>query len=182
MLHCGFGKVSAENVPEQKWKKTVMMPLSADGCPEDSLHVWAVKGGKTSAVHFVPVSPPSPVEEHLQSPDRPCECVFVYGISVRGAVVVLRQRVDGIDGWGGLGALIALCLILVLLHRVLANEWAILVELAVAALAVVHQAVITLFHVTVERRLAALQRFVVLVTTVEARWEKLAVKRGARRC
>ncbi len=83
------------------------------------------------------------------------------------AAMALRQRVDGVYGRGGLRALVALRFVLVLLHRVLANERAILVELAIAAFAVVHQTVIAFLHVAVQRRLAALQRLVVLVTAAK---------------
>lgn len=84
------------------------------------------------------------------------------GESCSGAAP-LRQRVDGVDWRGGLGALVPLRLVLVLLHRVLADEGTVLVELAVAAFAVVHEAVVALLHVAVQRSLAALQRLVVLV-------------------
>lgn len=83
-----------------------------------------------------------------------------------------RQRVDGVDGRRSLGALVALRLVLVLLDGVLADEGAVLVELAVAALAVVHQAVVALLHVGVQRRLAALQRLVVLVAAARGRGEE----------
>ena len=95
------------------------------------------------------------------------------GVEVGGVVLlgaVLRQGVDGVDGRGGLGALVALRLVLgVLLDGVLADEGAVLVELPVAALAVVHQAVVTLLGRAVQRRLAALQRLVVLVATGNGR-------------
>lgn len=54
------------------------------------------------------------------------------------------QRIDGIDRRCSLGALIALGLFLVLFDRVLADEGAIFIELALATFTVVHQAVITL--------------------------------------
>ncbi|TNN88232.1 hypothetical protein EYF80_001448 [Liparis tanakae] len=88
----------------------------------------------------------------------------------RGAApgaTALRQRVDGVDGRGGLGALVALRFILVLLHRVLADERAILVELAISAFAVVHQTVVAFLHIAVQRRLAALEGLVVLVAAAK---------------
>lgn len=101
-----------------------------------------------------------------------CVCVcLVYGVPPCAATA-LRQWVDGVDGRGGLGALVALRLIFVLFHRVLANERAVLVELAIAAFAVVHQTVVAFLHVAVQRRLAALQRLVVLITAAEANEEE----------
>lgn len=75
------------------------------------------------------------------------------------------QRVDGIDRRRGLGALIALCFLLVLFDRVLADEGAIFIELALATFTVVHQAVITLLLLdgAVQGCLAALQGLVVLI-------------------
>lgn len=90
------------------------------------------------------------------SPPHPC-----------GEAARLRQRVDGVDGRGGLGALITLRLVLVFLHRVLADEGTVLVKLSVSALAVVHQAVVALLHVGVQRRLATLKRLVVLVAAAK---------------
>lgn len=86
---------------------------------------------------------------------------------LRCAATALRQRVDGVDGGGGFRALVALRLVLVLLHRVLADEGPILIELAIAAFTVVHQAVVAFLHVAVQRCLAALQGLVVLVTATE---------------
>lgn len=88
------------------------------------------------------------------------------------AAAALRQRVDGVDRRRGLRALIALRFVLVLLHRVLADERAVLIELAVAAFAVVHQAVVALLHVAVQRRLAALEGLVVLIAAAEAHGEQ----------
>lgn len=84
-----------------------------------------------------------------------------------GDAATLRQRVDGVDRRGGLRALVALRLVLVFLHRVLADEGAILVKLSITTLAVVHQAVVALLHVGVQRCLAALKRLVVLVAAAE---------------
>lgn len=106
------------------------------------------------------------------------------------AATALRQRVDGVDGRGGLRALVALRFVLVLLHRVLADERAVLVELAVAAFAVVHQTVVAFFHVAVQRRLAALERLVVLVAAAEVneeqscrlKWEQGVVRVSAGPC
>lgn len=98
------------------------------------------------------------------------------------ATTALRQRVDGIDRRGGLRALIALRLVLVLLHRVLADERAVLVELAIATFAVIHQTVITFLHVAVQRRLAALQGLVVLIAAAEANEEELTVRVDAGCC
>lgn len=98
-------------------------------------------------------------------------CGAVVGIRgfPRRSTTLLRQRVDGVHGRGGLGALVPLRLVLVLLDRVLADEGAVLVELAVAALAVVHQAVVALLHVGVQRGLAALQGLVVLIAAAGGR-------------
>lgn len=75
------------------------------------------------------------------------------------------QRIDGIDRRCGLGALIALCFLLVLFDRVLADEGAVFIELALATFTVVHQAVITLLLLdgAVQGCLAALQGLVVLI-------------------
>lgn len=85
------------------------------------------------------------------------------GASKFAAVEPLCQRVDGIHRRGGLGALVALRLVLVLLHCVLADERAVFVELPVSSLAVVHQAVVAFLYVAIQGSLAALQRLVVLV-------------------
>lgn len=100
-------------------------------------------------------------------PSRPC------------ATRALRQGVDGVDRRGGLRALVALCLVLVLLHRVLADERAVLVELAVAAFAVVHQAVVAFLHVALQRCLAALQRLVVFVAAAKMCEKGKGVKNGS---
>lgn len=57
-------------------------------------------------------------------------------VAVPGAP--LGQRIDGVDGRRGLRALVAFRLLLVLFDRVLADEGAVLIELALAALAIVH--------------------------------------------
>lgn len=76
------------------------------------------------------------------------------------------QGIDGVDWRCGLGALVAFRFLLVLFDSVLADEGAIFVELALAAFAVVHQAVVTLLLLdgAVQRCLAALQWLVVLIT------------------
>lgn len=66
------------------------------------------------------------------------------------AVEPLCQRVDGIHRRSGLGALVALCLVLVLLHCVLADERTVFVELPVSSLAVVHQAVVAFLYVAIQ--------------------------------
>lgn len=88
------------------------------------------------------------------------------------AATALRQRVDGVYRRGGLRALVALRFVLVLLHRVLANERAVLVELAIAAFAIVNETVIAFLHVAVQRSLAALQRLVVLIAAAKVNEEE----------
>lgn len=79
-----------------------------------------------------------------------CPCLYPPHPPPIGEATALRQRVDGVDRRGGFRALITLRLILVFLHGVLANEGAILIKLSLAALTVVHQAVVTLLHVGVQ--------------------------------
>lgn len=77
-----------------------------------------------------------------------CVCLcLVYGVPPFAATV-LRQRVD--DRRSSLRALVALRLIFVLFHCVLADERAILIELAIAAFAIVHQTVIAFLHVAIQ--------------------------------
>ena len=97
------------------------------------------------------------------SPPLPSSCLQSSGCACKPP---LGQRIDGVDWRRGLRALVALRLLLVLLDRVLADEGAVLVELALPALAVVHQAVVALLLLdgAVQGRLAALQGLVVLVT------------------
>lgn len=105
-----------------------------------------------------------------------CVCPCVCTCTPHDKATALCQRVNGIDRGGGLRALVALRLVFVFLHRVLADEWAVLVELSIATLPVVHQTVVALLHVSIQRRLAALQRLVVLITAVEDKFKYLTLK------
>lgn len=95
-----------------------------------------------------------------------CVCPCVCTCAPHDKATALRQRVNGVDRGGGLRALVALRLVFVFLHRVLADEGAVLVELSIATLPVVHQTVVALLHVSIQRRLAALKRLVVLIAAV----------------
>lgn len=78
-------------------------------------------------------------------------CVFVFVSGAEGAAAAaLRQGVDGVDRRRGLRALVAFRLVLVLLHGVLADEGAVLVELSVPAFTVIHQAVVAFLHIALE--------------------------------
>lgn len=90
-------------------------------------------------------------------------------VTARPGVPALDKRVHGIDGRRGLRALVAFVRVFLFLAAVLADEGAVLVELSVPALPVVHQAVVALVapHRPVGRSPAALQRLVVLRVTVE---------------
>lgn len=83
----------------------------------------------------------------------------------------LDKRVHGVDGRRGLRALVAFVRVFLFLAAVLADEGAVLIELSIPALPVVHQAVVALVapHRAVGRRPAALQRLVVLCVTVKVR-------------
>ncbi len=83
----------------------------------------------------------------------------------------LDKRVHGVDGRRGLRALVAFVRVFFFLAAVLADEGAVLVELSVPALPVVHQAVVALVtaHCPVGRRPAPLQRLVVLGVTMKGR-------------
>lgn len=89
----------------------------------------------------------------------------------------LDERVHGVDGRRGLGALVAFVRVFLFLAAVLADEGAVFVELSVPALPVVHQAVVALVapHRAIGRRPAALQRLVVLRVTrpsgIKVRWK-----------
>ena len=90
----------------------------------------------------------------------------------------LDKRVHGVDGRRCLWALVAFVRVFLFLAAVLADEGAVLVELSVPALPVVHQAVVALVtaHRPVGRRPAALQRLVVLCVTRRGVGEKVGVK------
>lgn len=132
---------------------------------------WAVAGPHGSAASRA-VPPSLKVVAALgqvcggSSPPLPSSCLQSSGCARKAP---LGQRIDGVDRRRGLRALVALRLLLVLLDCVLADEGAVLVELALPALAVVHQAVVALLLLdgAVQGRLAALQGLVVLVTARE---------------
>lgn len=105
-----------------------------------------------------------------------CVCPCVCTCAPNGEATALCQRVDGVDRGGGLRALVALRLVLVFLHCVLADEGAVLVELSVATLPIVHQTVVALLHISIQRRLAALQRLVVLIAAAEDKVTRLTLK------
>lgn len=90
-------------------------------------------------------------------------------VTARPGGPALDKRVHGIDGRRGLRALVAFVRVFLFLAAVLADEGAVLVELSVPALPVVHQAVVALVapHRPVGRSTAALERLVVLCVTAE---------------
>lgn len=104
------------------------------------------------------------------------------GLWVLFPAFLLCQGINGIDGGRGLGALVALGLLFVLLDRVLADEGAVLVELALAPFSVVHQAVVALLllYRPVQRGLAVGKRFVVFIAGSRRQTDTARVeKRGS---
>lgn len=106
----------------------------------------------------------------------PYECVTrrwgVWGQRSGGASRKLHKGVHGVDWRRSLWTLVALRRVFFLLPAVLADEWAILVELAVSSLAVIHQAVVTvvLLDRTIGWGPAAFQGLVILrITDVKSR-------------
>lgn len=90
----------------------------------------------------------------------------------RGVSRQLHKGVHGVDWRRSLRTLVAFCRVFFLLPAVLADERAILVELAVSSLAIIHQAVVTV--VLLDRPIgwgpAAFQGLVILrVTDVKSR-------------
>lgn len=90
-------------------------------------------------------------------------------LGATGEPLSLDERVHGVDGRRGLRALVAFVRVFFFLAAVLANEGAVLIELSVPALPVVHQAVVALVaaHCPVGRCPAPLQRLVVLCVTTK---------------